>query len=176
MMRRIRKVIAGELGPVGRDLVLNRILASVAVPRRLRTALLRRLGHDIHQTAQINPGLFLGAWTGLTLKAGAFVNYGCFLDLGAPITIGVNSGIGYETMLVTCGHSIGPEHRRIGDAVDAPIVIGDGCWVGARVTILPGVTIGDGCVVASGSVVTEDCLPNSLYAGVPARFKRRLDS
>jgi maltose O-acetyltransferase len=50
--------------------------------------------------------------------------------------------------------------------------IGDRCWIGARATILPGVSIGDGTVVAAGAVVTKDCEPDALYAGVPARRLR----
>lgn len=89
--------------------------------------------------------------------------------------MGKNSGIGYETMLITCGHNVGPEWARIGEAVNSPIVIEDGCWVGARVVVMPGVTIGAGSVVAAGSVVTANCESNSLYAGVPAVFKRTLE-
>lgn len=176
MVSNVRAVLAQELDQVARDVILNRIIASGVIPRRVRNPLMRRVGHDIHPTALINPGTFLGAWTGLTLKERAFVNYNCFLDLGAPITMGMNSGIGYETMLITCGHNVGPEWARIGEPVNSPIVIEDGTWVGARVTVMPGVTIGAGSVVAAGSVVTTDCEPNSLYAGVPAVFKRRLDA
>jgi maltose O-acetyltransferase len=42
-------------------------------------------------------------------------------------------------------------------------------WMGARVTVLPGVTVGDGCVIAAGAVVTKDCEPGGVYAGLPAR-------
>lgn len=49
---------------------------------------------------------------------------------------------------------------------------GADCWLGARVTVLPGVTIGDGSVVAAGAVVTNDVAPGSIVAGVPARFQR----
>ncbi|WP_072803505.1 acyltransferase [Rhodococcoides yunnanense] len=173
-MSRRSDVLLQEVDQVVRDVVLNRIVASGALPRRLRNPLMRKLGHDVHPTALINPGAFLGAWSGLTLKERSFVNYGCFLDLGAEITLGRYSGIGYETMLITCGHHIGPEWNRIGAPDNAPIVIEDGCWVGSRVMVMPGVTIGEGCVVASGSVVTKDCEPNSLYAGVPASYKRSI--
>jgi maltose O-acetyltransferase len=50
--------------------------------------------------------------------------------------------------------------------------IGDRCWIGARATILPGVSIGDGTVVAAGAVVTKDCEPGAVYGGVPARRLR----
>jgi acetyltransferase-like isoleucine patch superfamily enzyme len=173
----LRRLAKEEVGSVFRDLVLNRVIASALLPRKLRPTMLRRVGHHgVHPKALINPGVFLGSTRGLFLGERAFINYGCFLDLGAPITMGKDSGIGYQTMLITCGHDIGPAHARIGTSVNKPIHIGDGCWIGSRVTVLPGVTIGAGCVVASGSVVTRDCTPNSLYAGVPARLIRSLES
>ena len=49
-----------------------------------------------------------------------------------------------------------------------------GTWIGANAIVLPGVRIGEGCVIAAGSVVVNDCEDNSLYAGVPARFIRKL--
>ena len=50
-----------------------------------------------------------------------------------------------------------------------------GAWLGARVVVLPGVTVGQGAVVGAGAVVTRDCKPDSVYAGVPARLVRALD-
>lgn len=168
------KILLGELDQVLRDIVMNRVVASVAVPRRLRNPLLRKFGHHVHPSALINPGVFLGAWRGLTLGERAFVNYGCFFDLGADVTIGEDTRVGYESMFVTCGHHIGGELDRAGTVENSPIIIGAGCWIGARVTVLPGVVIGDGCVIASGSVVTKNCVPNGFYAGVPAERKRGL--
>ncbi|WP_415976055.1 acyltransferase [Rhodococcus sp. 077-4] len=173
-MKLQREILLGELDQVVRDVVLNRFVASGAVPRKFRNGLLRRSGHDIHSTALINAGVFLGAWHGLTVLERAFINYGCFFDLGSDVTIGKDTRIGYESMFVTCGHEIGDEFDRAGGSINSPIVIGAGCWIGARVTVLPGVTIGDGCVIASGSVVTKDCEANGFYAGVPAEHKRCL--
>lgn len=56
----------------------------------------------------------------------------------------------------------------------APIRIEDGCWIGANVTILPGVTIKAGTVIAAGAVVIHDCDENALYGGVPAKKIRDL--
>jgi acetyltransferase-like isoleucine patch superfamily enzyme len=57
-----------------------------------------------------------------------------------------------------------------------PIKIGEGVWIGARATILPGVTIGAGSVVAAGSLVTKDMPANVLIAGVPAKVIRELET
>ena len=78
------------------------------------------------------------------------------------------------TTLITSDHELGGELQRMGRFRTAPIMIGEGVWIGARTLVLPGVTIGDGCVVAAGAVVTADLDPHALYAGVPARLVRRL--
>jgi len=80
-----------------------------------------------------------------------------------------------EVLLCTSTHEIGSESQRAGTTIQLPIIIEDGCWVGARANILPGVKIGKGCIIAAGSVVTKDCEPNGLYAGVPAKRIRDLD-
>ncbi|MEJ7338835.1 DapH/DapD/GlmU-related protein, partial [Staphylococcus epidermidis] len=56
-----------------------------------------------------------------------------------------------------------------------PIHIGSNIWFGASVTVTPGVSIGDGSVIAAGSVVTNNIPPNSLAAGVPAKVIRTID-
>ena len=68
-------------------------------------------------------------------------------------------------------HDIDPE-RRLEPPVADPITIGDNVWLGARVIVLPGVTIGENSVVGVGSVVTRDIPPSSLAVGVPAKVVR----
>ena len=66
-----------------------------------------------------------------------------------------------------------PAHR--GDLIPAPIRIGNDVWIGANATVLPGVTIGDGAVVAAGAVVTRDVEPLTVVGGVPARPLKRIE-
>ncbi|NJM04954.1 acyltransferase [Candidatus Gracilibacteria bacterium] len=96
------------------------------------------------------------------------------LELGARITIGDNVGVGAETMFLTTSHEFGPAERRCGPQRKGPITIGNGVWIGVRSTILPGVTIGDGAVVAAGSLVNRDVAANTLVAGVPAKQLKEL--
>lgn len=56
-----------------------------------------------------------------------------------------------------------------------PVIIGEDVWVGANAVILPGVTIGRGAIIGAGTVVNQDVPPNTVVAGVPARFIHRLD-
>lgn len=169
-----RQKVLHQLGVIGRDLTVNSLLASKACPGRLRTTVLRALGFKgIDPTARMFPGTFLGS-TQLTMGANSGMNYGCFLDLGAPVTIGKDCGFGYQVMLINATHEIGPAGDRTGADVAKPITIGDGVWLGARVIVLPGVTIGSGCIVATGSVVARDLEPNGFYAGNPVRRVRDL--
>ncbi len=77
-------------------------------------------------------------------------------------------------MVLTRSHEIGPPAHRAFTPHARPINIGSGVWLGSRTTILPGITIGAGAVVAAGSVVCHDVPRNTMVAGVPARFVKQL--
>jgi maltose O-acetyltransferase len=111
----------------------------------------------------------------LTIGDECHINGGCHFDVSAPIEISDNATLGHEVLLLTGGHVIGPPGRRAAALTCKPIVVGRGAWLGARVTVLPGVTIGDGAVVAAGAVVTRDVPPHTVVAGVPARHLNELD-
>lgn len=156
-----------------RDVVLNGIVASGLVPRPLRWRLLRWLGASVEKSA-INPGVWLGSRR-LTVGRGSFINGGCRIDNNAAfVHIGARCSIAPEVLILTSTHEVGGPLERAGRLRDAPVKIGDGVWIGARAVIHPGVTIGDGAVIAVGAVVVSDCDAHSLYAGVPAVLKRAL--
>ena len=95
-------------------------------------------------------------------------DYNCtMLDL-AEIRIGNNCLIGPDVGIYTAGHRLEPEGRVL-DVYGLPITIGNDVWIGGHSTILPGVTIGDGAVIAAGSVVTKDVVPRTLVGGNPAK-------
>ena len=96
------------------------------------------------------------------------VNYNCtFLDT-APITVGDHTKIGPGCSLVTADHPCDYMERREHKVRGLPITVGSDCWLGANVTVLPGVTIGDRSIIGAGSVVTHDVPADSVYAGNPA--------
>lgn len=100
-------------------------------------------------------------------------DYNCtMLDL-AEIRIGDNCLIGPDVGIYTAGHRLEPEGRVL-DVYGCPITIGNDVWIGGHSTILSGVTIGDGAVIAAGSVVTNDVAPRTLVAGNPAIFKKNI--
>jgi maltose O-acetyltransferase len=111
----------------------------------------------------------------VVIGRGTFINRGCLFDAMSEIRIGERCALGMEVMLVTSTHPIGTHERRAGEVESLPLTIGDGCWIGARATILPGVHVGAGAVIAASAVVTSDCDADTVYAGVPARPVRSLD-
>ena len=77
------------------------------------------------------------------------VGIGCHFSLNAPVTIGDNVVFGHYVRIITDTHEIGPGRRRCGERVPLPVTIGDGVWIASDVTILPGVIVGAGSVVAA---------------------------
>jgi acetyltransferase-like isoleucine patch superfamily enzyme len=94
----------------------------------------------------------------------------------AIIRVGSNCVIAPGVMFHNGTHHKGPSTRRAGAGVTMDIVVGDGCWLGARCTVLAGARIGAGTIVAAGATVIAGSYPdNVLLAGVPARPVRTLD-
>jgi maltose O-acetyltransferase len=157
---------------MSRDLILNGLAASSLVPDLLRWRLLRLLGLDI-ENCVVAPGLFVGGGD-ISIGRDCYINCGVFLDSSAHISIGARTSLGPLVAILTSTHDIGGPEERAGQQNDLPVEVGEGCWIGARCTILPGVSIGEGCVVAAGSVVASDCRAHGLFAGVPAVLKKEL--
>lgn len=111
-------------------------------------------------------GRFPRKWSGKEVK---FLRY--FKDFASPeerpLVIGNNVSIAGEVRIYTMEHDIeDPDFKEVG----APVIIDDYAVIGTRVTILPGVHIGKGAVVASGAVVTKNVAPYTVVGGVPAAF------
>lgn len=145
---------------------------------RIRAVILRSIGF------QLGPGTIVFGMPKISGQGDIYhhliighhvgINISCFFDLIGTISIGDYTGIGPEVMMITGTHDIGPAAKRVGPPRAEPIVIGKGVWIGARCTIMPGVTIGDGAIIAAGSVVSKDIPPNVMAGGNPARVLRKL--
>ena len=106
------------------------------------------------------------------IGANSFLNHNAYLMDGGGITIGHHVFIGPNCGMYTAAHPLLPEERNLGLEKASPIVIGDNCWIGADVTILPGVTIGEGTVIGAKSVVTRDIPAGVIAMGNPCRVIR----
>jgi putative colanic acid biosynthesis acetyltransferase WcaF len=101
----------------------------------------------------------------VTIGARTIVGRRCIVDARGGVTIGRDVNIGSDTIFMTAKHEVqDPDFV----ASYAPIEIGDRVWIALRATILGGVTIGEGAVVAAGAVVTRDVAPFAIVAGTPA--------
>ncbi|BCV18044.1 acetyltransferase [Atopobiaceae bacterium P1] len=107
--------------------------------------------------------------TNVSLGDGCFVNHNAYFMDGAPIVIGAHVFVGPDCGFYTANHPLLASERNQGWEQARPITIQDNVWIGAKVSILPGVTIGEGAVVGAGSVVTKDVPPHTLAAGNPCR-------
>ena len=161
------------IGADARRGLINTIAASYLTPPSVRHRLLRWYGVTLGEAVIFRAGFYLDN-VDLTLGDGTFINAGCYFDGQSPISIGARCDIGMEVMFCTSTHLAGGPERRAGAPTSAPITVGDGCWIGARATILPGVSVAEGCVVAAGAVVASETLPHGLYGGVPAARLRDL--
>ena len=115
-------------------------------------------------------------------------DYGCNIHIGnnffanfnltildeAPVTLGDNVFIGPNVSIYTACHPLDAETRDIGIEWAEPVTIGNSVWIGGSATILPGVTIGDNCVIGAGSVVTKDVPANTVAVGNPAKVIKHI--
>src|SRR5205085_12572052 len=118
--------------------------------------------------------LATGANGTLEIGESAFINYGCSIAAQRLVRIGPHCNIGtYVIMMDNDFHCLEPERRNEAPE-SAPIILEENVWLGARVVVLRGVTIGNGSVIGAGSVVTKDIPPRTLAGGVPAKIIRQL--
>ncbi|OSS44101.1 hypothetical protein B5807_11235 [Epicoccum nigrum] len=103
-----------------------------------------------------------------------FGNVGLAIDDSAFVTIGKNVLIGPNTHFITVNHPTDVAARNKGGMFALPITVGNDCWIGARVTLLPGARIGDGCTIGAAAVVSGEIPAYSVAVGAPARVVRKV--
>ena len=104
----------------------------------------------------------------------SYINHNAYLMDGGGITVGHHCFIGPNCGMYTAIHATIAEERNQGLEKALPIVIGDNCWIGADVTILPGVTIGNNTIIGAKSVVTKDIPDDVIAVGNPCRVLRKI--
>lgn len=139
--------------------------------RSILTELLPNSAKDVY----IEPPFFVDYGYHVYCGERVYFNADCLILDSAEVRIGSRTLIGPGVQLYTATHPMNAMARRTTEFAK-PISIGEDCWIGGGTIICPGVTIGDRCVIAAGSVVTKDIPPDSLAAGNPAVVKRTIDN
>jgi acetyltransferase-like isoleucine patch superfamily enzyme len=125
----------------------------------------------------IERGFFLwisedaGANPKLTIEENVFISREVYVGVFQPVSIGRDTIIGAYSYIISGNHQSKNIHLPIREQgfEGAPISIGKNVWIGCHVVILPGVTIGDGAIIAANAVVTSDVASNEVWGGVPAK-------
>lgn len=103
-----------------------------------------------------------------------YINHNCTILDGAKVTFGEHVFIAPNCVISTAGHPLDAEQRNQGLEYAYPITVGDNVWIGASVTVLPGVTIGSNTVIGAGSVVNRDIPDGVVAVGNPCRVLRKI--
>lgn len=136
-------------------------------PKEIVEIFSRLTGRRTDESFRMFPPFYTDCGKNISVGKNVFINSGCkFQDQGG-ITIEDGVLIGHNVTLLTLNHEEDPARRQNLHA--APIVIGRNAWLGANVTVLPGVSIGAGAIVGAGAVVTKNIPPNAVAVGVPAK-------
>jgi acetyltransferase-like isoleucine patch superfamily enzyme len=142
-------------------------------PERVRELLAQLTGKPIDESVTLFPPFTADFGKNISIGKRVFINTGCrFQDQGG-ITIGDDCLIGHNAVIATLQHDIAPTRRS--DLIPSPVIIGRNVWLGANVTVLPGVTIGDDAVIGAGSIVTKDVPARTIVVGSPARVVRTIE-
>lgn len=137
---------------------------------KLRFLYLSRFMKEVGSSVNIQPGVHFEGLHNISIGDNSGIGRGSTLVATHPLKIGKNVMIGPELIVYTANHEMKKNMLMINQRVSgAPVIIGDDIWISARVTILAGVNVGEGAVIAAGAVVTKDVEPYSIVGGIPAR-------
>ncbi|HAX73748.1 MAG TPA: acetyltransferase [Firmicutes bacterium] len=136
-------------------------------PAEMREILSRLFGKPVPETLSIFPPFHTDCGKNMTIGNDVFINSGCHFQDQGGIIIGDGVLIGHNVVLATLNHDVNPRKRST--LHPAPITIGNHVWIGSNATVLPGVKIGNGAIIAAGAVVAKDVPDNVIVGGVPAK-------
>lgn len=136
-------------------------------PEEIRALFSELIGKPVDESFMMFPPFYTDCGKNITIGKNVFINSCCSFQDQGGITIGDGSLIGHKAVLATLNHGFAPEDR--GSLYPAPITIGRNVWLGASVTVLPGVSIGDNAIIGAGAVVTKDVPANIVVGGVPGK-------
>ncbi len=192
-MREEEKIFAGILfnpgDPELKAIKLRSHKLSAAYSRtaedetELRAEIIRQMVAEFGEGSFLQGPVFFHYGVHTRIGKRCFFNYNLTIQDDAQVTIGDDNNFGPNLTIVTPLHPMLPDERRLmldGEGnpkrfcYAKPVRIGSNCWFGANVVVCPGVTIGDGCVIGAGSVVTRDVPPHTFAAGNSCHVIRAL--
>lgn len=139
-----------------------------------RKELLRRILGHVEGEILIEQPFYCDYGYNISVGENFYANFNLVILDEAPVKFGDNVFIAPNCGFYCAGHPLDPAQRRAGLEYARPITVGNDVWIGAGVSVLPGVTIGDNCVIGAGSVVTRDIPANSVAVGNPCRVIKHI--
>lgn len=146
---------------------LPRGLKHNSIFNKIRTYIIKLSGVKVGVGSYFYPGVTIVKPENLNIGNDTFLNYNCLISCYDKVHIGSRVSISYNVKIITETHDYEDKNFQ---AEIRPVIIEDNVWIGAGTIILPGVTIGEGSVVAAGSVVKNDIPAWSIAGGVPAKI------
>lgn len=142
-----------------------------------RAALLKEMFAEIGEDCYIEPP-FHSNFGGhhVHFGKGIYANFNLTMVDDTHIYVGDYTMFGPNVTVAAAGHPLLPELRAKGYQYNAPVRIGENCWIGAGVIIVPGITIGDNVVIGAGSIVTKDLPSNVVAVGNPCHVLREINA
>ena len=159
------------LGAEARRMTVE-LSSSYPTLEQVRELLSRLFAYPVDPTLRVFPPFYTDFGKNIRIGKHVFINACCHFQDHGGVTIGDGCLIGHNVVFATLNHDENPANRIA--MTYAPIVLGKNVWVGSNSTILQGVTIGDGAIVAAGAVVTKDVPANTIVGGVPAKPIRNI--
>lgn len=154
------------------------ILLDLPVFRRFIPYYYKRLGVIIEGQCFIDQNVqIIGNYENLRMANGSSLRNGVLITVYDQVKIGENTGVAYNVSILTSSVPTGPRNKlfKLYPRIKKPVIIGDNCWIGTGAIIFPGVTIGNCCIIAAGSLVKEDVADYSIVAGVPSKIIKKLN-
>ena len=152
--------------------IIHRINSEYHTPDEIQELFAELTNQPVNRTLGLMPPFNTDFGKNIHIGENVFINSGCKMQDQGGIFIGDDVLIGHNACLLTLNHDFDPENRA--DMHPEPVRIEDKAWLGSNVTVLPGVTIGEGAIVAAGAVVTKDVEANTIVGGVPAKLIKKI--
>ena len=141
-------------------------------PEKIRDLMSKITGKNLDKSFMLFPPFHTNCGKNIEIGKNVFINTCCHFQDQGCIFIGDGVLIGHNVTLATLDHGFAPEDR--GTTYPAPIILEKNVWIGANVTIVSGVRIGENAIIAAGAVVTKDIPANVVAGGIPARILKEI--